>query len=687
MSEALLRVDGLRTWLDGSAGVVRALDGIDFEIRRGETFAIVGESGCGKSITALSLARLLPETGRIVDGTVRLGEADLLALPEAAMRNVRGQRIAMIFQEPATSLNPVLTVGMQIGEVLARHAGLRGAAARRRAGELLDAVGIAESARRLDEYPFQLSGGMKQRVMIALALAGEPDLLIADEPTTALDVTIQAQVLELLRGLQTRTGMAILLITHDLGIVAGMAHRVAVMYAGQIVEVATRDAFFATAQHPYSRKLFAALPGSRHRGTALAVIPGQVPALSGEFGGCRFADRCEHAFDRCRTEDPGWTTIGAEHRVRCHLRETLRAGPLDEGRIATPEAAPAPAAGAALLEVRDLEVHFPIRRGLLKRTVGHVRAVDGVSLEIRAGRTLAVVGESGCGKTTVGKSLLQLIRPTAGKVIFDGVELTALRGNALRRRRSDFQIVFQDPYASLNPRMRVADILEEGRSALGVRGTPDQERRRVDELLKHVGLDPGARERYPHEFSGGQRQRIAIARALAVNPRLIVCDEPTSALDVSVQAQILNLLLRLQQEIGLAYLFITHNLAVVEYLADEVAVMYLGRIVEHGSVTEVLDAPKHPYTHALLSAIPTIEGGRERIRLEGELPSPVSPPAGCHFHPRCPQAQARCRTAYPAGTQLSGTHSVHCFLYGEGAEGRDEQAWTGRYEEEDGRAI
>jgi len=663
MSETLLRVDALRTRLEGSAGVVHALDGVDFAIRRGETFAIVGESGCGKSITALSLARLLPETGQIVDGSVRLGETELLALPEAAMRRVRGERIAMIFQEPATSLNPVLTVGTQIGEVLERHAGLRGAAARRRAAELLDAVGIAESARRLDEYPFQLSGGMKQRVMIALALAGDPDLLIADEPTTALDVTIQAQVLDLLRELQARTGMAILLITHDLGIVADMAHRVAVMYAGRIVEVASRDAFFAGAQHPYSRKLFAALPGARHRGSALAVIPGQVPPLTREFRGCRFADRCEHVLERCRSEDPGWTTVGDAHQVRCHVRETQRAGPLRDADSVAVGGTSASAAGGELLAVKDLKVHFPIRRGLLKRTVGHVRAVDGVSLAIRAGRTLALVGESGCGKTTVGKSVLQLIRPSAGQVAFDGVELTALRGDALRRRRSDFQIVFQDPYASLNPRMRVADILEEGRSALGVRGTPEEERRQIDELLNQVGLDPSARERYPHEFSGGQRQRIAIARALAVRPRLIVCDEPTSALDVSVQAQILNLLRRLQQEMGLAYLFITHNLAVVEYLADEVAVMYLGRIVEHGTVEEVLETPRHPYTHALLSAIPSIEGGRERIRLQGELPSPVSPPAGCHFHPRCPQAQARCCTAYPAETSLSATHSVRCFLH------------------------
>jgi peptide/nickel transport system ATP-binding protein len=405
------------------------------------------------------------------------------------------------------------------------------------------------------------------------------------------------------------------------------------------------------------------------------VIPGQVPPLTGAFRGCRFADRCEQVFDRCRSEDPGWTTIGEGHRVRCHLRETERAGVLDDHGRATASTATATAAGSApLLAVQDLRVHFPIRRGLLKRTVGYVHAVDGVSLAIPGGRTLALVGESGCGKTTVGKSVLQLIRPSAGRVAFDGVELTTLSGNALRRRRGDFQIVFQDPYASLNPRMRVADILEEGRRALGILGKPEEERRRIDDLLRHVGLDPGARDRYPHEFSGGQRQRIAIARALAVNPRLIVCDEPTSALDVSVQAQILNLLRRLQEEMGLAYLFITHNLAVVAYLADEVAVMYLGRIVEHGTVREVLETPRHPYTRALLSAIPAIEGGRERIRLQGELPSPVSPPSGCHFHPRCPQAQARCRAAYPARTQLTGTHSVSCFLYAEGYEAEEGSA-------------
>jgi len=664
---AVLEAKGLKTWLDASDGLVRALDGVDLEIARGETFAIVGESGCGKSMTALTLARLLPENGRIVAGSVRLDGIELLELPEARMRDVRGRRIAMIFQEPATSLNPVLTVGRQISEVLERHTGLRGRAARERTLELLDQVGIGDGTRRLDEYPFQLSGGMKQRVMIALALAAEPDLLIADEPTTALDVTIQAQVLDLLRALQASRRMSILLITHDLGVVAGMAHRVAVMYAGQLVEVAERKAFFRAPQHPYSIKLFAALPGPDKRGGELDVIPGQVPPLSVEFRGCRFADRCEHAFDRCRSEAPAWSRVADGHLVRCHLREHEPAPAMvDEVRVLS-RSPPAPARSEPLLEARDLQVHFPIRRGILKRTVGHVRAVDGVSLAIAPGRTLALVGESGCGKTTVGKSVLQLIRPTGGEVRFDGVELTRLRGNALRRRRADFQIVFQDPYASLNPRMRVQDILMEGMASLGVLGSRAERERRVGELLAQVGLPAEALSRYPHEFSGGQRQRIAIARALSVNPKLVVCDEPTSALDVSVQAQILNLLKRLQRELGVAYLFITHNLGVVSYVADEVAVMYLGRIVEHGTVEEVLADPKHPYTQALLDAVPTLEGGHEQLHVKGELPSPVAPPSGCHFHPRCPHATVQCRMEYPAPVPVSATREVNCWLYGAGA--------------------
>ena len=596
-----LQVAGLKTQLDTPEGVLRAVDGVDFEVRAGECFALVGESGCGKSMTALSVMRLLPEVARIAAGEVRLDGQDLLALPEAAMRAVRGKRVAMIFQEPSTALNPVLTVGRQVTEVIERHGTARGAAARRRAIELLEAVGIPDALRRYDEYAFQLSGGLRQRAMIAAALAVDPEVLVADEPTTALDVTIQAQILELLKKLQAERGMALLLITHDLGIVAQMATHVAVMYAGEIVEVAARDDFLRAPQHPYSQKLFEALPG---RGGELAVIRGQVPALTAAFAGCRFAERCEQAFERCRAEAPLLRDIGEGTRVRCHLREAGRAAP----RAAAKAAAAMHAAPATpvLLEATGLKVHFPIRRGVFRRTVGHVKAVDGVSLAIHEGRTLALVGESGSGKTTVGKAILQLVRPTDGQVRHGGEELTRLSRGALKRHRARMQIIFQDPYASLNPRLRIADILAEGMKSLGVGASEAERARRIDVLLEQVGLPAQAKSRYPHEFSGGQRQRIAIARALAVEPRLIVCDEPTSALDVSVQAQILNLLKSLQERLGLAYLFITHNLAVVEHLAHEVAVMQAGRIVEQGEAAQVLRAPRHEYTRALLASVPRL---------------------------------------------------------------------------------
>ncbi len=601
-----LGVEGLKTWLETPDGPLHAVDGVDFEIRPGECFALVGESGCGKSMTALSVLRLLPDAGHVAEGSVRLGGADLLALPEAAMRAIRGRRVAMIFQEPSTSLNPVLSVGRQVLEVLERHTTLDAAAARARALELLAAVGIDECERRFGEYPFQLSGGLKQRVMIAAALAADPDILVADEPTTALDVTIQAQILELLKRLQAERKMAILLITHDLGIVAQMAQQVGVMYAGQLVEVALRDDFFRAPQHPYSQMLFAALPTAQNRGAELAVIPGQVPALTQAFGCCRFAERCPFVFERCRSEPPDFSSAGAGHAVRCHLREDERAGPRALPG-ATAVAPSAPSDAPMLLEVADLKMHFPVRRGLFRRTVGWVKAVDGVSFGIREGRTLALVGESGCGKTTAGKALLQLIRPTGGSVRFQGRELTTLSRRELRPVRAAMQIVFQDPYASLDPRMRTADIIAEGMRALDASATAAERDRRIDALLDQVGLSPRAKGRYPHEFSGGQRQRIAIARALAVEPRMIVCDEPTSALDVSVQAQILNLLVELQGRLGLAYLFITHNIAVVGHLAHEVAVMHRGRIVEQGEAASVLERPQHAYTRELLAAVPKID--------------------------------------------------------------------------------
>jgi peptide/nickel transport system ATP-binding protein len=615
----MLTIEGLRTVLDTDHGLVRAVEDLRLSIERGETFALVGESGCGKSMTALSILRLLPENGRVAEGAIRIGDTDVVQLPEARMRDVRGRRVSIIFQEPATSLNPVMQVGDQIVEVIERHTALRSQPARAKAIEWLTRVGIPEPARRIDDYPFQLSGGQKQRVMIAIALAAEPDLVIADEPTTALDVTIQKQILDLLRDLQAERGMAMLLITHDLGIVSQMAHHVALMYAGQIVEVATTAEFFARPLHPYAQMLFAALPDTAKRGQPLAAIAGTVPRLDREFEGCRFADRCPRVFDECRATPPLLYEPYPGHDVRCLLHRTAAATLAAAGqpRVVVPAETsgrtaplrPPKAVGQPLLDVRDYKVWFPIRKGLLKRTVGYVKAVDGVSFSIAPARSLALVGESGCGKTTIGKGILQLLRGIArieGTASLGGQRLDQLEGEALRRARREVQIIFQDPFASLNPRMRVAEIMEEGVASLRPEIAPAERRDRVVELLQKVGLHADSVNRYPHEFSGGQRQRIAIARALAVEPNLIICDEPTSALDVSVQAQILNLLAQLQRELGVAYLFITHNFGVVEYLADDVAVMQAGRIVEAGPAEQLLEEPRHEYTQTLLAAVPRL---------------------------------------------------------------------------------
>ncbi|WP_299451651.1 dipeptide ABC transporter ATP-binding protein [uncultured Pigmentiphaga sp.] len=628
--QAMLDVRHLDVMLDSDHGIVHAVDALSLAIERGQTFALVGESGCGKSMTALALLRLLPDAGRIERGETLLDGVDLNRLPERDMRAVRGRKIGIIFQEPATSLNPVMRVGDQIVETIVTHTSLRGAAAKSKAVEWLRRVGIPEPERRVDDYPFQLSGGQKQRVMIAIALAAEPELLIADEPTTALDVTIQAQILDLLRDLQTQLGMAMMLITHDLGIVRRMAHHVALMYAGQIVESAPAEAFFQRPRHPYARLLFSALPSMARRGMHLAAIPGTVPALNQAFRGCRFAQRCPAHAAECDAAPPALVEEAPGHAVRCvrlaaidaakaeHRGPDLPSVHVADGasrQVHAPGRVPdageeRAAAGAGLLRVSDLKVHFPIRKGVLRRTVGWVKAVDGVSLSLDAGKTLALVGESGCGKTTTGKALLRLLDGTAavtGEASLLGQDLLRAGRRQIKRLRRDIQIIFQDPFASLNPRMRVGEILDEG--LLSLRPDLDDAARQAAtlRLLDQVGLRPDARDRYPHEFSGGQRQRIAIARALAVEPKLLVCDEPTSALDVSVQAQILNLLHALQRDMGIAYLFITHNFGVVEYLADDVAVMQGGRIVESGPAERVLTRPEHDYTRRLLDAVPRFD--------------------------------------------------------------------------------
>jgi peptide/nickel transport system ATP-binding protein len=607
----MLNVSDLKVALDADAGLVKAIDGLSLAIRRGETFALVGESGCGKSMTALALMRLLPDNGRVTAGRLDLEGTDVFGLPESQMRAIRGGRIGMIFQEPGTSLNPVMKVGDQIVEAIETHTELRGAAARARAIEWLDRVGIPEPQRRIDDYPFRMSGGQKQRVMIAMTLACEPDFLVADEPTTALDVTIQAQILELLKRLQKEQGMGMLLITHDLALVSGMAQQVALMYAGQIIEVASAVEFFAAPKHPYARLLMNALPDTAKRGTSLAAIAGTVPPLWQAFDGCRFAPRCDRVMDACPTTQPELIRVDGRE-VRCLLYAdgpTAKVVPIG---IATPTPAPPrkPTGAEPLLEVQELSVRFPIRKGLLRGVQGVFTAVDNVSFDIRVGQTLALVGESGCGKTTTGKAIVQLLRGQAlieGKALFNGHDLFTLEGSLLREARRFVQIIFQDPFASLNPRMRVFDILEEGMLALRPSLDAAARRSTIRKLVDQVGLRRDALDRYPHEFSGGQRQRIAIARALAVEPKLIVCDEPTSALDVSVQAQILNLLRQLQSELGVSYLFITHNIGVVEYIADHVAVMQNGHIGEMGVADAVLRHPRSTYTRTLLAAVPRIQ--------------------------------------------------------------------------------
>jgi len=601
-----LVVENLRVEIVASGRVLKPVDGVSFEIGANECVALLGESGCGKSLTALALMRLLPDGGRVASGSVHLADANIFGITEAEMGEVRGGRLAMIFQEPQTSLNPVMTVAEQIDEALSAHRGLTGAAAAEEAVRLLDAVGLGRE--KLASYPFQLSGGQRQRALIAMMLAGEPEVLIADEPTTALDVTVQAQILKLLKDLQLQRGMSLLLITHDLDVAHDMADRVAVMYAGQIVEWAASDALYATPKHPYTQKLFAVLPRLDRRGERLDSLPGRVPGPDSVFTGCRFADRCAAVFERCRVEAPAFHEAAPGHFSRCHLAEADQpptSGVRHAHQITPSGAHDTPSAAALLpvLEVRDLAVHFPIHQGLLKRTVGHVKAVDGVSLQVAAGETLALVGESGCGKTTLARAILRLIEPTAGQVSLLGEPLAGLRGEALRRKRAQMQIVFQDPFSSLNPRMKVGQILAEGMAALLSLPAPKQHLKILD-LLDQVGLPADAASRYPHEFSGGQRQRIAIARALAVEPKLLILDEPTSALDVSVQAQILNLLADLQRKHGLAYLFITHNLAVVSYLAHRVAVMRGGKIVEAGAAEKLLVQPENAYTRLLLDSAP-----------------------------------------------------------------------------------
>lgn len=663
MPEVLLSVQSLKTQFNTGEKPIKAVDGISFDIAKGETFALVGESGCGKSVSALSVLRLLPSNAQITAGKVLYGGVDLLRMAERDMRDIRGARISMIFQDPMTSLNPVMAIGEQIAEAVLSYKVQSPHLVKKKVIQLIKQVGIPDAEEHYESYPHQLSGGMRQRVMIAMALANEPDLLIADEPTTALDVTIQAQILELLKDLQRELGMSLWIITHDLGIVADIADKVAVMYAGQLVEIAPRDEFFGHPAHPYSQRLFAAVPNMAKRNEVLETLPGGVPQLSETFSGCRFYERCAYKEEAClEMSEIQWQTVSQQHEVRCVNVNKLTTIEKSEPE---PVNLQVTAKQKSTLRVKDLEVYFPIKKGLLKRTVGQVKAVDGVSFELHAGTTMALVGESGCGKTTLGKALVRLLPVTSGEVEYEGRDIAKLTEQEFRPYREQLQIIFQDPFSSMNPRMIVGDILEEGLRALNPRLDDKAVAERCDALLGKVGLSADVRLRYPHEFSGGQRQRLCVARALAVSPSVIVCDEPTSALDVSVQAQVLNLLKSLQQEHGLSYLFITHDLSVVSYLADTVAVMYLGRIIETGTVEDILSHPAHPYTKALIDAVPSWDetSGKEVIKLPDNMPSPSNPPTGCHFHTRCAEVMSQCSQVKPDSIALSKSHQVACLLF------------------------
>ncbi|WP_127498488.1 dipeptide ABC transporter ATP-binding protein [Paenibacillus glycanilyticus] len=671
--EALLNIRELSVGFRTKNGLLEAITNISFSIQPGETVCLVGESGSGKTVTSKAIMRLIDyEKGSITRGSILLQGRDIAALPEAELRQLRGKRVAMVFQEPMAAFDPVFTIGQQIVETIMQHERVSRRVAWDRGIQLLSRVGIPEAAIRMKQYPGELSGGMLQRAMIAMALSCSPDLLIADEPTTALDVTIQAQILQLLQELQQELGMSILLITHDLGIAAEMADRIVVMYAGRIVEQGAAEDLFARPRHPYTRGLLQSIPPlDSVRGERLYAIQGSIPSLAALPGGCLFHPRCEYATERCRAEAPPLVEQSGSG-VACWHAEQVAAEPAVRSKSAAlrveesaahdeqSEAALSGTDSEILFSADHLRKYYPVKRKSFTAPRTFIRAVDDVSFSIRRNETFGLVGESGSGKSTLGRVLLQMEQATSGKVLFQGKELTGLNGAQLRPLRKDMQVIFQDPYGSLNPRWTIGDSIAEPLKVHGA-WTADERRHRVEELLGLVGLDTASASKYPHEFSGGQRQRIGIARAIALNPSFILADEAVSALDVSVQAQIINLLQELQQKLGLTYLFIAHGLQIVRHISDRIGVMYLGKLVEIAPSDELFRQPAHPYTKLLIESIPQpVPGQRGTASIQGEIPSPANPPSGCRFHPRCPFATERCRKEQPELRPLGEDRYAAC---------------------------
>ncbi len=666
--DPILQVRDLRTWFLTDAGPVRAVDGVSFDLHAGETLGIVGESGSGKSVAAKSIMRLLDAPARIVGGEIRFRGKNLAALDEEGMRRVRGREIAMVFQDPMTSLNPVLRIARQLVEAMQAHGRFTKDAAGRRAIDLLRRMGVGAAERAVKSYPHQFSGGMRQRVMLAMGFSNEPSLLICDEPTTALDVTIQAQILDLLRDLNREMGTAVILISHDLGVIANLCSRVLVMYAGEVVEAGTPEELLSDPRHPYTWALLHAAPriDAEAEDRRLITIEGQPPDPRAWPTGCRFRARCPFAVDAC-AEHPELLEVAPGRLTRCWV--TQAGGALHTPVRPAVSTAPARAAEPeALLVVENVTKHFVMPREGTFTPHRLLRAVDGVDLTVFRGETVGLVGESGCGKSTLARLVTRLHEPTSGRVTFEGVDITHATQEEIRPLRRRLQMIFQDPYASLNPRMTVGTILAGPLLLHGIVPDAAAARARVGELLDLVGLPGTAAARFPHEFSGGQRQRISIARALAVGPDMVVADEPISALDVNIQAQIINLMVDLQDRLGLTYLFIAHDLAVVRHVCDRIVVLYMGKVMESGRAAELFARPLHPYTRTLISAAPVPDPAAERARVRipmiGEPPSALNPPSGCRFRTRCPVAEARCAEQAPPLVEAASGQFVACHFPG-----------------------